>query len=265
MELTPEKLIGETIGLLFVNNIDHIKQDSNGHLRTYMNCTCSCGEKRIVDSLQLKLGTALHCRKSKNHKNESIKLDLVGKKFGKLTVIQFDKVVITNYKSKKQTDKLWICKCECGTEKTVKQNALVCNRILSCGCRLKEIHKNIGIKRKSLPKGEAAWNVYYSKYKYNAEKRDRIFDITFESFKKFCTSNCKYCGIVPSKVEPSGRKTWTVNGTILVNGIDRVNNNIGYIESNCVPCCSQCNAAKKDFTEKQWNEWLDRIFLFRNK
>jgi 5-methylcytosine-specific restriction endonuclease McrA len=31
-----------------------------------------------------------------------------------------------------------------------------------------------------------------------------------------------------------------------VQGIDRVDNSIGYTPDNCVPCCTQCNRIKLD-------------------
>lgn len=263
MEFTPEKLIGETVGLLFVESISHEKQDANGRKRIFMNCKCSCGRERKIDSQNLKIGIALTCGYRKFHpEKDNIYFDLVGKKFGRLTVIKYEGIETCQYKSGKTTHKLWLCKCDCGNEKIVRNNPLVCGRLVSCGCRLQEIRKRINVRSKSLPKGDAAWNVYYSKYKYNAKKRDRIFELTFNEFKNICSQNCIYCGIEPSKIEPSGVKETSVNGTVLVNGVDRVDNSIGYILSNCVTCCSQCNAAKKDFSEEQWNTWLKRIMEF---
>ena len=267
MELTPEKLIGETIGLLFIESISHKTQDANSHERIFMNCICSCGRKRTVDSQQLRLGIALTCGHKKSHQDnkDDIYFNLVGKKFGKLTVVEYKGIQEFKYKSGTNKEKMWLCKCDCGNDKIAKNNPLVCGKLISCGCRLKEIRKRINVKSKSLPLGTAAWNVYFRKYEYNAKKRNRKFELTFDEFKKLCSQDCTYCGIKPSKIEPSGRKTWTVNGTILVNGIDRVDNNLDYTQSNCVACCSQCNTAKREFSEQQWNDWLERIFAFRNK
>ena len=43
------------------------------------------------------------------------------------------------------------------------------------------------------------------------------------------TSPCVYCGIFPED---------------RVNGIDRMDNAVGYVPSNCVPCCKTCNLMK---------------------
>ena len=40
-------------------------------------------------------------------------------------------------------------------------------------------------------------------------------------------------------------------------GIDRVDNDIGYILSNCVSCCSNCNDIKSNSTFKQ----IEKIYF----
>jgi hypothetical protein len=59
-------------------------------------------------------------------------LDLIGQKFGYLTVIE-----------KAEPDKhghpMWRCECECGKESTVLQSHLLSGHTLSCGCYSKRI------------------------------------------------------------------------------------------------------------------------------
>lgn len=86
--------------------------------------------------------------------------------------------------------------------------------------------------------------IYY-KYKYNADLRRLLFDIDYEHFCKMISSDCFYCGCKPSSVWKSNRKT---NNQIIYNGIDRVENSIGYNHDNCVPCCTFCNRFKKDMS-----------------
>lgn len=52
--------------------------------------------------------------------------DITGKKFGKLTVIAFDK--------KQGTMAKWLCKCECGNVKSIRGDHLKRGEIRSCGC-----------------------------------------------------------------------------------------------------------------------------------
>lgn len=41
--------------------------------------------------------------------------------------------------------------------------------------------------------------------------------------------------------------------------IDRVDSSIGYVESNCVACCAQCNIAKSDYTKDEFVAMARRI------
>ena len=61
-------------------------------------------------------------------------IDLTGKKFGRLTVIQRDE-------SKTRTS--WFCKCECGKIISVQSSHLKNGHTKSCGCLQKEISANL--------------------------------------------------------------------------------------------------------------------------
>ncbi len=70
----------------------------------------------------------------------------------------------------------------------------------------------------------------YSHIKAAAKKLGRDFEITIEDYARFVRNNaCFYCG-----------------GSLPVAGygIDRLNNLIGYVFANCVPCCETCNEKK---------------------
>lgn len=66
----------------------------------------------------------------------------------------------------------------------------------------------------------------YARYKYESKRDGKDFEITFEQFKKIFSKPCHYCG--------DSRRV----------GIDRKNNKVGYVKSNCLPCCWPCNRAK---------------------
>ena len=70
---------------------------------------------------------------------------------------------------------------------------------------------------------------YYKEYITNAAKRYLDISITFDEFSELVQQKCYYCDY--------HKKGET-------NGIDRINNDIGYILSNCVPCCETCNYMK---------------------
>ena len=50
------------------------------------------------------------------------------------------------------------------------------------------------------------------------------------------------------------------NGDFIYNGIDRLDNKLGYEEENCVPCCYLCNRMKWSITEKDFLAQISKIF-----
>ncbi len=77
---------------------------------------------------------------------------------------------------------------------------------------------------------------YYKDYVVGAVDRGYEMNIDFDTFSKLILEECHYCG---HKTEGE------------VNGIDRVDNSIGYSIENCVTSCWKCNRLKyiynKDF------------------
>jgi hypothetical protein len=104
------------------------------------------------------------------------------------------------------------------------------------------------------------YQIFY-KYKYNAGLKNNDFDLSFEYFCKLLANCCHYCGDEPSRIFKSHRKR---KNSIIYNGIDRVDNSIGYFDSNTVSCCTNCNFSKKAYSidefkimVKKWNDRAD--------
>lgn len=86
---------------------------------------------------------------------------------------------------------------------------------------------------------------HYKKYIREAGKRGLLFDLTPEEFFTLIAGRCKYCERTPEEA----------NGM----GIDRVDNSVGYIKSNCVSCCEADNRAKLIQTVKEYIEQCWRV------
>jgi len=71
-------------------------------------------------------------------------------------------------------------------------------------------------------------------YEKRARKKGYEFDIDLPFFWQLVWEDCVYCGAKPSN-ECRGFK---------YNGLDRVDNTVGYTRSNTVPCCARCNGIK---------------------
>ena len=86
----------------------------------------------------------------------------------------------------------------------------------------------------------------YTTYIKNAHDRHRVFDITLEQFDDICSQSCYLCGRDNNQPFHS-------------NGIDRYNNDIGYIIDNCKPCCGVCNFIKGRYTFEEMIQKLQLI------
>lgn len=204
----------------------------------YWKCQCSCGTIKIIEQNQLKNGNSKSCgclRKETLHK--LFFKDLTGQKFGKLSVINFHK-----YNNEQN---YWNCLCDCGNFRINTTNSLIKNRVKSCGCL------------KSKPPGSSAFNTLFIAYRNRAKKNKRDFDFTQEEFKIITQQNCYYCGSQPSSEYKSK------NGSYFYNGIDRINNTIGYTKENSVPCCKICNLMKLDYTLDEFYKHILKIIEYK--
>lgn len=169
---------------------------------------------------------------------------LVGKKFGKLLIIDEFKDRHGRYRVK--------CKCDCGNEKVTCKYHAKRGGIKSCGC--------LGTGRKPLAPGKSSYTAIYNEYKWHAKNRGYSFKLTKDQFIKIGSSDCHYCGALAGKVT---RQSFVrLNGDIRFNGVDRKNNSKGYILENCVPCCSICNKAKGTMSYRKFKIWIKKLVNF---
>lgn len=102
--------------------------------------------------------------------------------------------------------------------------------------------------------------------KSDAKAAVREFSLTLDNVKDLIHLPCYYCGALnKNKMNVKSMKP----GEFIVkdfcyNGIDRVDNSLGYILSNCVPCCMICNRAKNNLSEDEFFAWIENITGFRN-
>lgn len=110
-------------------------------------------------------------------------------------------------------------------------------------------------RRKKAP-GLCAARYVYTCYRLRMQYRDLGFNITFEEFLEMTQKNCFYCGKEPEQIS----RKQNANGIYIYNGLDRVDNNKGYIKGNCVPCCQRCNGGKKAMLQRDFAKWIKAIY-----
>lgn len=85
----------------------------------------------------------------------------------------------------------------------------------------------------------------YREYKKRAVKNSISFSISLEYFSFFWKKDCHYCGC-----------------PIKTIGIDRKESNIGYVNDNCVSCCSDCNYMKNS---RSYNDFIEKCRIISNR
>ena len=113
-------LAGQKYGKLTVLN----KTDKRKGTSVVWLCHCDCGNECEVTSYNLRTGQTKSCGCLVKESKKIV--DLTGKRFGKLTVIE---------KTKSKYNKVtWKCKCDCGNITEVISDALKSGNTKSCGC-----------------------------------------------------------------------------------------------------------------------------------
>jgi hypothetical protein len=203
-------------------------------------CACDCGRTHIVKASSLTKGDSKSCGCLRRNKP----LELIGAKFGRLTVVEL--------MPRRGRARVWKCVCECGNEIYVSSGFLRAGYVTSCGCKR--------LWHKTAPGVASQRKLFYS-YQRDAQRRrggsGLEFSLTFDQFKKITSSNCHYCGANPSQVV---ERLTRFNGHYVYNGIDRVDSTKGYIEDNCVPCCKACNWMKNKMTREAFLGHIGRIY-----
>jgi hypothetical protein len=74
----------------------------------------------------------------------------------------------------------------------------------------------------------------FTSYITSARSRGLAFELLQDEFDALVAKACTYCGREPT----SKHKT----------GVDRLDSSAGYFSDNCVPCCGECNVAKRTMT-----------------
>lgn len=88
---------------------------------------CSCGNPNPV-----RMRSENILRKDVKGCGECTKFDILGKKFGRWTVLELGE------KRGKKNQIYFVCECECGTIKEVRRDYLLQGKTLSCSCYAKE-------------------------------------------------------------------------------------------------------------------------------
>jgi hypothetical protein len=177
--------------------------------------------------------------------------DLIGQRFGRLVVTKRIPSKVYGIWRKRA----WELICDCGNVTNSFTGQLTKGAKKSCGCLHKISSAENGRKsRHKVIKKESPCNSIYSHYKRDALKRGYEFNLDKYYFLKLLTSNCYYCDSEPNNVHEKNIHNFKYNG------IDRIDNNVGYIIDNVVSCCKFCNVSKNNLTKEQFLNNIKKIY-----
>ena len=148
---------------------------------------------------------------------------------------------------------LWLVKCSCGKEKAMLSTTLRHTKVKTCG------HVRGG---NVIPENGAAVTLRMSQYRNNAIKMGRVFSLTRDQFIELITGNCVYCGSPPSSIVRARGKYQT---DFYHNGIDRIDNSVGYTPENSASCCSTCNLMKRGWSVDVFLKHVRKIASYRTE
>lgn len=213
--------------------------------KSIWDVVCDCGSKGTAVGSLLLRGRKISCGCA----SKKFFVDLTGQKFNKLTILEY----IGKNTNKNHT---YSVVCDCGKKIIAEGSDVKTGKIKSCGCQ--KTRHAIDYYEAD-PEASTIYNIW-NDYRIKSKYRNLSFNINPFIFRLMLKSNCYYCGAAPSNV----RKTARSDKFVVVNGIDRIDNNIGYEENNIVPCCTICNQAKHTLTKDTFLNWVNRIYNFQS-
>lgn len=148
------------------------------------------------------------------------KIDLTGKRFGRLTVIrQADDYVYPNGKRRTQ----WECLCDCGNTITAEQSNLKRGNTNSCGC-----YNLDNIRTMSITHGGRHTRLY----RIWSNMKTRCLDVNNKNYAKYGARGISVCDKWKNSFESF--RDWALNNGYRDNlTIDRIDVNGGYFPENC--------------------------------
>lgn len=173
--------------------------------------------------------------------------EMAGLRFGRLIVIDYSHINPSNRRI------MWKCICDCGNEKIADGVYLRNGKVKSCGCLVGEYLANLTRKE------DSGFKLLLRQYKSSAKARGYDFDLSEDTFKKLTSGDCFYCGDKPKKVSVK----LSEYGKYIFNGIDRLENSLGYSETNCVTCCEDCNFLKRTLNVDKFLNLVSKIYKNR--
>lgn len=189
---------------------------------------------------------------AKHYKYSKLDDKLIGKTFNNIQILSFSHV--------KNSRRYYNIKClNCNNISDMRSDRFLGTQKLNTCSICRQTNAISQSKQRASP--DTVYKTLYAHYRQGSLSRNFIFSITLEQFKNIITKNCHYCGSEPVVTNSSKR----INKTdipVKNNGVDRINNSLGYILENCVPCCKICNIMKNNHSSENFLNHIKKIYIY---
>lgn len=195
-------------------------------------CECDCGGTSIVRGSQLRHGRVRCCGgKGTGCLRVASRDDLLGKVFGRLTVLRFAGYVHGTFQRYQQ----WECRCECGVVVVVRRHGLLIDQTKSCGCLMREVTRKRNTKHGRYYTPEYR---LISGAKARAKKVGVPFNLDISD-----VVIPKTCPLLGVELQHGERAIQSSSPTL-----DRLVPELGYVKGNVWVISQQANRMKSDHT-----------------
>lgn len=214
------------------------------------DCTCSCGNAVVKDKKYLTTNNEPSCGCARPYRSGVGAFNISGMTFGRLKAIRPTGEKYSNGSI------IWEYLCECGNTYYAPAGRAFNGRLKSCGC----LSAEIASKTHLLSPERAATVAMLNQMRNKNSKLGVRFDISEELVERLIQQPCIYCGVEFSKEYVRHSKVFN-SEKVYLNGIDRVDSSLGYLDENIVPCCKICNSAKSNKTLGEFVEYVRGVKL----
>jgi hypothetical protein len=235
---------------------------ASGELKWWVRCDCCPDIEYQVSGLNLRTGNTQGCRRCgrkkrivriKNTDGTLTNLVLerrilipIGTQFGNL-------VVARRGPDAERGHTQWWVRCDCGSPEKLVRGSKLRETLQSCGCLAGGLLLD-GPRRKM-----------FRQIRDGAKRRGLEWSLSEDQVYELTSKPCHYCGALPENLCKSKRQEGKPGlAEYTYNGIDRQDNSVGYTVSNCVPCCTHCNIAKRDRGYQEFIDWISKVSMHQS-
>lgn len=204
-----------------------------------------CNREKIVFRGRLLRGLVKSCGCNRHHKRKWKPhkfLDLSGKSFGKLIVLQRD------YSKPNRVN--FLCRCECGTLKSIFSHYLTSGKSTTCGCSKHYTGSDS-------PSWKGCGDItghYFAHIRGQAKNRKLEFNVTVKELWDLFEKQNKKCNLtgisISLFIDRNGKRTAS---------LDRIDNNKGYTIDNIQWIHKDVNYMKRTLSQEQLIKYCNLI------